>query len=404
MGRGSVSLVASGEGSSSGKRFLSRAKNDKQDEFYTQLSDISNELKYYKTQLRGKAILCNCDDPYESNFFKFFALNFNALGLTKLIATSYVPSPIAGTHLPLLDIEGLKPEGKQPYAIEISNVPDHKRRGTTDITDVEYLLKHDANSAWTLKGDGDYNAGDFRSRECVELLKKVDVVITNPPFSLFRQYVMQLESHHKKFLIIGNTNAISYKEIFKMVKEDKLRTGNTNFNVGMFFEVPDYFEDYLRIDERTGKKIVRVSASCWFTNMDVAKHHEKIPLYKRFSPSEYPKYDNYDAIEVGRVPEIPADYEGPMGVPITFLDKYNPDQFEILGWTRGLDEFEASPTKRYLNAKQIKPDGTKTAGGKVNTGPTILHLDKPSCTHYIAENSEGYLTQRYMRIIVRKKL
>ena len=265
MGHGSEGLVTSNEGSSSGKRFLSRAKNAKQDEFYTQFSDISNELKYYKAQLRGKAILCNCDDPYESNFFKFFALNFNAFGLAKLIATSYVPSPIAGTHLPLLDIQGIKPEGKEPYAIEINKVPDQKRRGTTDITDVEYLLKHDANAAWTLKGDSTYSAGDFRSRECVELLKKSDVVITNPPFSLFRQYVAQLEAYHKKFLIIGNTNAISYKEIFKLVKENKLRTGNTKFNVGMFFEVPDYFEQYHHVDEKTGNHVtVAVKGACKF--------------------------------------------------------------------------------------------------------------------------------------------
>jgi hypothetical protein len=183
------------------------------DEFYTQLVDIENELKHYKTQLRGKSILCNCDDPYESNFLKHFALNFNALELQKLIATSYTKSPIVGGQLRLLDIEGLKPGGKEPYAIEINNVPDQKRRGTTDITDVEYLLKHDANAAWTLKGNGEFNGGDFRSRECIDLLKRADIVITNPPFSLFRQYVLQLVENGKQFLIIGSLNAVHYKEI-----------------------------------------------------------------------------------------------------------------------------------------------------------------------------------------------
>lgn len=182
---------------------LSNARSAKQDEFYTQLADISNELKHYKAQLRGKTILCNCDDPYESNFFKYFALNFNTLGIKKLIATSYVKSPIVGGQLPLLDIEGLKPEGREPYAIEINKVPDHKRRGTTDITDVEYLLKHDANTARPLHGDDVYSGGDFRSRECVDLLKLADIVITNPPFSLFREYVSQLAEHDKRFLIIG---------------------------------------------------------------------------------------------------------------------------------------------------------------------------------------------------------
>ena len=289
--------------SSLGNLALSRAKSAKQDEFYTQLGDISNELKHYKAQLRGKTILCNCDDPYESNFFKYLALNFNTLGIRKLIVTSYVKSPIVGGQLPLLDIEGLKPDGKEPYALEISEVPDHKRRGATDITDVEYLLKHDANTAWTLKGNGEYNGGDFRSPECVELLKKADIVITNPPFSLFREYVAQLMKYKKKLLIIGNINAVSYKEIFNLIKENKLWLGESIHSGDREFRVPDHYPLQaagFRVDEN-GTKYIRVKGVRWFTNMDVPGRHEKIALYKKYSSDEYPPYDNYDAIDISKV-------------------------------------------------------------------------------------------------------
>ena len=318
--------------SRAGNRTLSKAKKAKQDEFYTQLGDISNELKHYKAQLAGKTILCNCDDPYESNFFKYFALNFNAIGLKKLIATTYVPSPIVGAQLPLLDIEGLKPEGREPYAIEIDKVPDHKSRGVTDITDVEYLLKHDANTAWTLKGDDEYSGGDFRSRECVELLKKADIVITNPPFSLFREYVAQLVEHGKKFLIIGSRNAVHYREIFKLIKENKVWLGVDNGGT-KWFRVPDDYDIQTESRKKIegGVKYFSMGTIMWFTNMDNPKRHEKLPLYKKYSPTEYPTYDNYDAIEVARFAEIPVDYDGAMGVPDTFLDRYNPDQFEIVG-------------------------------------------------------------------------
>lgn len=191
---------------------LGNARNAKQDEFYTQLNDISNELKHYKAQMGGKTIFCNCDDPYESNFFKYFALNFNALGLKKLIATSYIRSPIVGAGLSLFSMEGLKPEGKEPYAIEINEVPDQNRDGAIDLTDVKYLLQHDANTTRALKSDGIYSNGDFRSRECVELLKQSDIVITNPPFSLFREFVTHLVAHDKQFLIVGSKNAITTKK------------------------------------------------------------------------------------------------------------------------------------------------------------------------------------------------
>lgn len=346
-----------------GNRVLSNARRAKQDEFYTQLNDISNELKHYRAQLRGKTILCNCDDPFESNFFKYFALNFNTLGLRKLIATSYKKSPIVGAHLPLFDIEGLKPEGKEPYAIEINEVPDQNGDGATDIADVEYLLRHDANTAHSLKGDALYSGGDFRSRECVELLKQADIVITNPPFSLFREYVAQLVEHNKQFLIIGNVNAITYKEIFKLIKENKVWLGESIHSGDREFRVPEHYPleaAGFRVDEN-GAKYIRVKGVRWFTNMDIPLRHEEIPLYKKYSPAEYLKYDNYDAIEVGKVAEIPVDYSSAMGVPITFLDKYNPEQFKILGIT-DRDNNSGLKTKEYTEEDVPNPGDLNRRG------------------------------------------
>lgn len=313
-------------------RTLSKARSAKQDEFYTQLNDISNELKHYKDQLRGKTIFCNCDDPFESNFFKYFALNFNSLELKKLIATSYTMSPIVGKQLSLSDIAGLKPKGRDPYVVEINEVPDHKKRGATDITDVVYLLKQKANTARTLKGDDTYDAGDFRSSECMALLEEADVVITNPPFSLFREYVVQLVENDKQFLIIGNQNAITYREVFSLVKDNKVWLGVDNGGT-KWFRVPDGYdiETESRKKVEDGIKYFSMGSIMWFTNMDNPKRHEFIPLYKKYNKKEYPTYDNYNAIEVGKVADIPVDYDGEMGVPITFLDKYNPDQFEIIG-------------------------------------------------------------------------
>ena len=326
-------------------QLLKRARSAKQDEFYTQLADISNELKHYKQQLRGKTVFCNCDDPFESNFFKYFALNFRSLGLKKLIVACYAGSPIVGRQLPLFDIEGLKPEGKEPYAIEINEVPDANGDGAIDLTDVEYLLKHDANTAIPLKGDGTYGGGDFRSQECVGYLKRADIVVTNPPFSLFREYVAQLVAHDKQFLIIANKNAVSYKDVFSLIKQNKIWTGVRSFSGGMWF-VADYMGKYEKIVD--GVKLINVPA-IWMTNMDNPKRHIEIPLYKRYSPEEYPTYDNYDAIEVSKTVEIPSDYDGAMGVPITFLDKYNPDQFEILGIT-DRDNNSGLKTKEYTES------------------------------------------------------
>jgi hypothetical protein len=322
-------------------RTVSRAKANKQDEFYTQISDISNELRHYRSQLRDKTILCNCDDPYESNFFRYFALNFRSLGLKKLIATSYTKSTIAGRYLPLLDIAGLQPEGKEPYAIEINEVPDSNRDGATDLSDVEYLLKRDANTARPLKGDAEWGAGDFRSSECVEYLKQADVVVTNPPFSLFREYISQLAAYHKEFLVIGNQNAIDYRVVFELIKENKLWLGVDNAGT-KWFRVPDDYEiaTESRKKVENGVKYFSMGSIMWFTNLDNPKRHETIPLYKSYDPAEYPTYDNYNAIEVSRVAEIPFDYDGIMGVPITFLDKYNPSQFDVVGMCENRDLFK----------------------------------------------------------------
>ncbi|MFZ5365150.1 MAG: adenine-specific methyltransferase EcoRI family protein [Patescibacteria group bacterium] len=325
-------------------KHLHKAGRAKNDEFYTQLVDIEKELKYYKEQFRGKVVYCNCDDPFESNFFKYFAANFNALGLKKLITTSYNKSPIAGRQLPLFEMEGLKsikPIDAEPYKIEINEVSDINNDGAINLEDVEQLIKHEKNIATPLRGNG-----DFRSDECIELLKQADIVVTNPPFSLFREYVAQLVKYKKKFLIIGNTNALTYKEIFKLIKENKFRTGYTNFNVGMFFVVPDDWEHFHHVD-KDGKKIARVSTSCWFTNLEVEKHKEDIILYKKYTPEEYPKYDNYNAINVNKYTDIPYDYTGYIGVPITFIDKYNPEQFEIVRFRKGNDDKDLSINGKY---------------------------------------------------------
>ncbi len=317
-------------------QLMDKAKKEKAAEFYTQLSDIEKELKYYKEYFKDKVVFCNCDDPYESNFFKYFALNFNYLGLKKLIATCYDSSPIAYTQLSLIDCGKTTPnKNRKAYKIEITEVNDFNADGAVDLADVEYLLKNKENTLTLLKGDG-----DFRSKECLELLMQSDIVVTNPPFPLFREYIAQLVEYGKEFILIGNTNALTYKEIFKLFKENKIRTGNTNFNVGMYFYVPDNYVNYHKIEN--GRKMVRVSTSCWFTSLPVKKHNEFLTCYKRYSPQEYPKYDNYDAINVDKYTDIPYDYDGCMGVPITFLDKYNPEQFDIIKFRKGDDDKDLS--------------------------------------------------------------
>ena len=306
---------------------LSIAQTAKKDEFYTQLSDIERELQHYWQHFRGKTVLCNCDDPYESNFFKYFALRFNQLGLKKLICTCYDGSPVQGNEL-MLDFGDFSDEPKKiAYKVEITEVRDMNGDGAVDLSDVQYLLKNDKNVISTLK-----QHGDFRSQECIELLKEADIVVTNPPFSLFREYLAQLVEYDKKFLIIGNVNAISYKDVFPLIMENKLWLGPSITSGDRKFNVPDSYPLNAAgcgIDE-DGKKFIRVKGVRWFTNLDHKKRHEELDLVCKYTPEEYPHYDNYDAIEVGKTANIPYDWDGVMGVPITFLDKYCPEQFEIV--------------------------------------------------------------------------
>jgi modification methylase EcoRI len=354
---------------------LTSAKKARNDEFYTQYEDIQKEVQAYidynPDVFRGKVVYLNCDDPYESNFFKFFANKFNAYGIKKLIATSYFNSPVAGTELqssllpdmPDKEISLVKKSASQTNTttedgetkgrvIEITEVSDENGDGIYDLEDIKKIIQANGGGR-SLKGDDDFPPGDFRSKECVELLKQADIVVTNPPFSLFREYVAQLFEYDKKFLIIGNMNAITYKEIFPKIKENKMWLGVTGFNQGMFFFVPDDFihAKTYKFEKKgpDGRKINRVAGVCWFANIDHGKRHQPLELMsmeqnKKFNNSiikselAYKKYDNYDAIEVPLVQAIPNDYDGAMGVPITFLDKYNPDQFEIIKFRHGNDE------------------------------------------------------------------
>jgi len=275
---------------------LSNARKAKNDEFYTQLPDIENELRYYKEQFKDKVVFCNCDDPEESNFWKYFALNFEFLGLRKLIATHF-------------EIE------KPAYKLEIAQ-------------SIRGRISRLASTRTSLKQNG-----DFRSPECVALLKEADIIVTNPPFSLFREYVAQLTEYNKNFIIIGNLNAITYRETFKLIKENKMWLGQSIHSGDREFRVPEYYPlnaTSNRIDEN-GNKYIRVKGVRWFTNLDYNKRHEELILYKKYNPEEYPDYENYEAINVDKTNEIPCDYKGIMGVPISFLDKYNPEQFEIIG-------------------------------------------------------------------------
>ena len=337
----------------SGASQLKKAQKNKNDEWYTQLEDIENELLYYKEHFRDKVVFCNCDDPYESNFFKYFAMNFNFLGLKKLIATCYASSPIMNTQLTVFDDNSSKTANnnqKKPYKIEISEVNDYNGDGAVDLSDVEFLLKSNKNVLSELNGDG-----DFRSEECVELLKQADIVVTNPPFSLFREYVGQLMQYDKKFLIIGRTTALHAKEIFPLIKDTKIWCGY-GFNKTIEFIMSDAYKlKGKAFMDSEGRKHGFVPGICWFTNLDIQKRHEKFIFYKKYTPKTYPKYDNFDAIEVGTVKEIPDNYYEPMGVPDTFLNQYNPEEFEILGrsgdtdWVVNHCDFYIQPSPEKSN-------------------------------------------------------
>ena len=281
---------------------LHAAKAAKKDEFYTQLPDIERELQHYKPHFEGKVVYCNCDDPRVSNFFHYFSHNFEHLGLKKLITTCYRNQnpDLFSRH-----------DTERAIMLEYDGFRDGERVPRPEDIGIKHL-------------DGD---GDFRSQECIDILKQADIVVTNPPFSLFREYVAQLIEHDKKFIIIGHQNAITYKEVFPLIKENKLWLG-FGFKGGAGHFISKY-EDYaVATDRKDG--MIRVSGVNWFTNLDIKKRHEDLILYRRYTPEDYPRYDKYDAINVDKTKDIPADYDGVMGVPITFLDKHNPDQFEII--------------------------------------------------------------------------
>ena len=306
---------------------LSEARRAKKDEFYTQLADINNELQHYTSHFKGKTVLCNCDDPRVSNFFKYFSLNFKTLGLKRLIATCYK------NQQP--DLFSQNKSEKAVYIIYDGGM-NGNRMPDPDEMDIQYLQGN----------------GDFRSKECIELLEQADIVCTNPPFSLFREYVAQLMKYEKKFLIIGNLNAVTYKDVFPLIKEGKMWLGASIHSGDREFGVPD---DYPltaaghRVDAQ-GKKYIRVKGVRWFTNLDYRERHDDLVLYKSYTPEEYPTYDNYDAINVGETSEIPKDYDGVIGVPVSFLDKYNPEQFEIVGneYTLGI-----KGGRMYLDGKRM---------------------------------------------------
>lgn len=401
---------------------LSNAKRAKNDEFYTQFSDIQKEaesyLEYNPNVFSGKVVYCNCDDPFESNFFRYFVLKFNKLGLKRLITTSYKPSPVANTQLRLFgnDKTLTKSKGRPKITANkfiINEVHDVNDDGEFNLKDVAEQLLVNKHNEWTpLDGDG-----DFRSKESVDLLKQADIVVTNPPFSLFRQFLKQLVEYKKKFLIIGNMNAITYKEIFPLLKENKVWLGNNcKVNGGaMFFEIPENIANLEQIREikinEHGKKvyITRVQGVRWFTNLDHGRRHQPIPLMnqaeiiKFVTKKRFEKYDNYDAIEVSLVKNIPSDFTGVMGVPVSILDKYNPDQFEILGATQRGCHNEVPDTKKYDDYWEVRQDGkiTGSSGGKTNENANLVGNDGKK-NYFI--NKDGRIIQSaYQRIFIRHK-
>lgn len=331
---------------------LGAAKTAKKDEFYTQLTDIEKEVRHYRKHFKDKVVLCNCDDPFESNFFKYFVLNFNKLGLKKLIATCYSTSPIRGKQFDYtVDSDGQMSffientetnslmnnratnVSKKPYKAIVTTVYDKTGDGGLDMLDIAKLFESGENKLEELNGDG-----DFRSEECISILKEADIVVTNPPFSLFRDYINTLVKYDKKFLVIGHQNAIKYSDLFPLFMENKIWLGyGFQGNVG-FFESP--YED-TAVSSQHKEGLIRVSGVMWFTNMDIKKRHEELILTATYSEDKYIKFDNYNAINIDKVIEIPCDYEGIMGVPITFMDKFNPEQFELYGRTGNIEWAES---------------------------------------------------------------
>lgn len=356
------------------------ARKAKQDEFYTQLADIEREVRHYKKHFRDKVVYCNADDPRVSNFFHYFSYNFEKLGLKKLITTCYKSaerdlfSRNDSAQAIWLEYDGDK---------DGNNVPDPEEIG------INYL-----------RGDG-----DFRSAESIELLEQADIVVTNPPFSLFREYVTQLVEHDKKFLILGNKNAVTYSEIFPLIRANKMWVGHTPMGTEMLFNVTEEFGREL-VESGKDRKYTIVdgvvkgrSQACWFTNMDFAKRHEDLILYRTYNPDDYPSYDNYDAIEVSRTQDIPAGYDGVMGVPITFLDKHNPDQFEIVGVTQS---WFGGKSREYPRQTQVNGNGQESVVMKLNDGAAIKTSKPPVGKTYYKVDGESFV-KVYARLLIRSK-
>ena len=391
-----------------GNSNLSAAVKAKKDEFYTQLTDIEKEMRYYKKHFNVKTVFCNCDDPFESNFFKYFVLNFNRLGLKKLIATCYFSSPIVGQQLQYhCDKNGqmsfsfgyeteVTDGAKRPYKAIVTQVYDKTGDGGVDMVDVAELFVSGENQLTELEGDG-----DFRSAECLALLDESDIVVTNPPFSLFREFVNVLIQREKHFIILGNVNAITYKEFFPLIRGNKVWIGASIHSGDRKFYVPD---DYplnasgCGVDE-DGRRFIRVKGVRWYTNLDIRQRHEEMILVKKYAPEVYEHFDNYDAINVDVTTDIPCDYAGLMGVPITFLDKYSPDQFEIIGVTQS---WCGIASKIYPRQIQIDKNGKRSQVTKLNDGAAIKVEQPPVNKTYYEVEGELFI-KTYARVIIRNK-
>jgi len=395
---------------------LVNAKRARNDEFYTQYVDIQKEieayLEYDKDTFKDKVVYCNCDDPFESNFFRYFVINFKRLGLKKLITTSYKPSPVANTQLGLFGDDKTLEAGKGRPKVTankfvITDVGDMNGDGQFNLADIAEQLKANENNEWSpLEGEG-----DFRSDECIELLKQSDIVVTNPPFSLYREYIAQLFKYGKKFAIISNKNTVTNKDIFPLIMENKLWSGRTEWAGGMWFQTTNK-DDVDRVVDGVMMKNV---PAIWLTNLDHGRRHQplslrsarnifKRPKHKVFEgKTAFDKYDNYDAIEVPFTDSIPSDYDGVMGVPISFLDKYNPEQFEILGSTqRGCHE-RVPDTKKYDDYWEVRQNGTKTgsSGGKTNENGNLEGNDGKK-NYFI--NKDGHIVQSaFSRIFIKHR-
>lgn len=343
---------------------LGNAKVNKKDEFYTQLQDIANEMRHYTSYFKGKTILCNCDDPRVSNFFQYFALKFESLGLKKLITTCYKNQQ-----------PDLFSEHKSERAIYLVYEGD---KNGNKVPDPEEIGIH------YFRGDG-----DFRSKECIELLKEADIVVTNPPFSLFREYIAQLIQYDKKFIIIGHQNAMKYKEIFPLFQDNKMWLGY-GFKGGATHFISRYEDNAVGGEHKEG--MIRVSGVVWFTNLPVTKREEKLIMTEKYTPEKYPKYGNYDAIDVERTNDIPCDYYELMGVPITFFNQYNPTQFEIIGNT--------------CDTTWCRNNGVGRMGeeviAKLRRQGNKAHVTANMNSLYLIKN--GKVSLPYARIIIKRKV